>query len=82
MRLFVKVYADDLKSASSTYPVVLKGGPETTLSQLKSEIETTIKPTIASKNQILSVKKGLVIVSRRKVLNKIDEDRLRRSEHS
>ena len=31
MRLFVKVYADDLKSASSTYPIVLKEGADMTL---------------------------------------------------
>jgi len=64
MRLFVKVYAGDLRSASSSYPLTLKGLPSAlTLAQLKADIEAFVNPTIAAKNQILSVKKGLVIVS-------------------
>ena len=40
MRLFVKIYADDFKSASSTFPLTLKGTPEElTIHDLKVEIE-------------------------------------------
>ena len=63
MRLFVKIYADDFKSASSTFPLTFKGTPEElTIHDLKVEIEKQIEPKTRVRNQILSIKKNAVIV--------------------
>lgn len=68
MRLFIKVFADDLKGPSASYPLQIKGDPSTiTLGQLKAEIEQQVKPKVYSKNQILSIKKAPVIVSLPKI---------------
>lgn len=51
MRLFVKIYADDLKSACSSIPVTIKGAPfEITIGQMKQEMEQQIEPSIKVKN--------------------------------
>lgn len=65
MRLFIKIYADDLKSASQTTPLVIRGtNHDLTIGQLKNEIEFQIKPPIPIKYQILAIKRGTgVIVS-------------------
>ncbi len=64
MRLFIRIYADDIKSPSSTNPLMIKGtAKDITLAILKSEIESNIKPIIKVKNQVLSIKKNAVIVS-------------------
>jgi hypothetical protein len=43
MRLFIKIFADDLKSSSSTNPFIIKGdASEITIEQLKNEIEIQI----------------------------------------
>ena len=64
MRVFIKIYADDFKSASSTYPLLIKtAAKDLTLVQLKQLIQDQIKPSIKAKNQIISIKKAAVIVS-------------------
>lgn len=64
MRVFIKIYADDFKSASSTYPLLIKpASKDLTLAQLKQLIQDQIKPSISVKNQIISIKKAAVIVS-------------------
>ncbi len=51
MRVFVKIYADDMKSPSTSCPLVLKGtAKELTIGFLKKEIETHINPKIIPKN--------------------------------
>jgi hypothetical protein len=63
MRLFVKLYADDFKSPSSTIPLYIKGTPkDITIAQLKKEIELNVKPEIKVKNQVISITKSAVIV--------------------
>ncbi|CDW79366.1 protein kinase domain containing protein [Stylonychia lemnae] len=63
MRIFIKIYADDLKSPSSTYPLQLKGTiKDITIGQLKHEIENNILPQILQRNQIISIKKSVVIM--------------------
>ena len=64
MRVFIKIYADDFKSASSTYPLLIKTpAKDLTLALLKQLIQDQIKPSIKAKNQIISIKKAAVIVS-------------------
>ena len=51
LRFFIKIYADDFKSASSTIPLALKGDvQELTIRDLKEEIEKKIEPSIKMKN--------------------------------
>lgn len=51
IRLFIKVYADDFKSACSTVPFAMKGTPDqVTIHDLKVEIEKQIEPKIKVKN--------------------------------
>ncbi len=51
MRFFLKIYADDFKSPSSTIPLVIKGTTKDfTLEQLKLEIQNQIKPQIKVKD--------------------------------
>jgi hypothetical protein len=68
MKLFIKSYADDLKSPSTTYPLLIKTfTKDYTLAQLKKEIELQVKPTVQVINQILSIKKSGCIVSHYKL---------------
>jgi len=48
MRLFVIVYADDLKSACTTTPLSVSSS--TTIRDFKIMIEKQIRPTIESRN--------------------------------
>ena len=63
MRLFIKIFADDLKSASQTSTIVIKGSfKDLTLAHFKEELEKQIKPLIPAKNQIISINKtGLIV---------------------
>ena len=60
MRLFVIVYADDLKSACTTTPLSVSSS--TTIRDFKIMIEKQIRPTIESMNQVLSLMRNGVIV--------------------
>ena len=59
MKLFIKMYADDLQSTCSTIPFTIKSAMpnELTLLDLKNEIQKQIsKPAIIkAKNQIISI---------------------------
>ena len=60
MKVFIKVYADDLKSASVTFPINVTARD---IKSLKVEIEEQIDPKIKSKDQILSLRRNGVIVT-------------------
>lgn len=60
MKLLIVLYADDLKSASTTTPLELS--PSMTLANLKTCISQHAKPLIPVERQVLSVMRNGVLV--------------------
>ena len=60
MKLLIVLYADDLKSASTTTPLQLS--QTNTLASLKSCISQHAKPLIPVENQVLSIMRNGVLV--------------------
>ena len=60
MRLSIVLYADDLKSASTTTP--LQVSPSMRLADLKTCISQHAKPLVPVENQVLSIMRNGVLV--------------------